>query len=51
MTRLKDKIVLITGAAQGIGAAIAETFVKEGAFVILSDIKPAGMALSEALGE
>lgn len=37
---LKNKIALITGAAQGIGAAIAECFVKEGARVCLIDVNP-----------
>ncbi len=36
--RLKQKFVLITGAAQGIGKACAELFTKEGATVYLSDI-------------
>lgn len=39
MDRLKDKVALITGAAQGIGLTVAQTFVREGATVIAADIK------------
>ena len=35
---LRDKVVLVTGAAQGIGEAIARTFASEGARVALVDI-------------
>lgn len=38
--RLKGKTALITGAAQGIGAAIAQEFENQGALVWRSDIKP-----------
>lgn len=38
MQRLKEKVALITGAAQGIGKAVAEVFHQHGAHVILTDI-------------
>ena len=37
MPRLSGKLCVITGAARGIGAAIAQAFVAEGATVILTD--------------
>ena len=36
--RLADKVVVVTGAASGIGAASAQRFSKEGARVVLADI-------------
>ncbi|MFA4906288.1 MAG: 3-oxoacyl-[acyl-carrier-protein] reductase [Candidatus Margulisiibacteriota bacterium] len=38
MTKLKGKTALVTGAAQGIGKAIALALAKEGADIIVSDI-------------
>ena len=38
MGRMQDKVVLISGAARGIGAQIATRMASEGAFVFVSDI-------------
>jgi NAD(P)-dependent dehydrogenase (short-subunit alcohol dehydrogenase family) len=37
--RLKNKVAIITGAASGIGKAMAENFLKEGSRVVYSDIQ------------
>lgn len=49
--RLKDRVAVVTGAAGGIGLAIAKAFVAEGAKVVLSDIDAErGEAEAKALG-
>lgn len=47
--RLENKIAVVTGAASGIGRAIADLFLKEGAKVIYADIvaKPKGINLEK----
>ena len=37
--RLKNKVTIVTGAAQGIGAVYAQAFAKEGAHVVIVDVK------------
>jgi len=51
MQRLKGKTALITGAASGIGEAIAHAFVREGAFVYVTDINSSGQAVADILGD
>lgn len=51
MSRLQDKTALVTGAARGIGEAIARAFAREGARVLVTDVQDGlGARVAEALG-
>jgi NAD(P)-dependent dehydrogenase (short-subunit alcohol dehydrogenase family) len=41
--KLQDKIAIVTGAAQGIGQAIAMRFAREGAHVVVCDVNAEGV--------
>jgi glucose 1-dehydrogenase len=51
MNRLEGRAALVTGAAQGIGQAVAERLVAEGARVLLCDISPAVAQAADRLGQ
>jgi 3alpha(or 20beta)-hydroxysteroid dehydrogenase len=52
MERLQGKIAIVTGAAQGQGAAEARQFVNEGCRVVIADVRDEqGAALADELGD
>lgn len=46
--RLKNKVAIVTGAAQGIGFSVAELFLREGAVVYLADVNGDAVAAAAA---
>lgn len=51
-TSLEDKVVLVTGAARGLGAAYARGIVQAGGSVVIADLlADEGTALASELGE
>ena len=52
MNILKDQVAIVTGAAQGLGFAIAKRFAEEGARVLLADLNAEAVArAAESLGQ
>ena len=50
MARLAGKVAIVTGAARGMGAAIAHRFAEEGATVALTDVLPEVKATAQSIG-
>ena len=48
MQEFQDKVAVVTGAASGIGFALAERFAREGMKVVLADIEVDALARAEA---
>ena len=51
MLKLKDKVAIITGAAQGIGVTYAKCLASEGAKVVIADIVDCGAISKELMDE
>ncbi len=52
MSLLQGKITLVTGAGSGFGEGIARAFAREGAHVVLADVRPDGIRrIADELGE
>lgn len=47
--RLRGKVLIVTGAGRGIGAAISSSAVRQGASVVLTDIDPLGEGVAARL--
>jgi 3-oxoacyl-[acyl-carrier protein] reductase len=50
MSRLKNKVAIVTGAGSGFGAGIARRFAEEGAKLIVNDINATGEEIAKEVG-
>jgi NAD(P)-dependent dehydrogenase (short-subunit alcohol dehydrogenase family) len=48
MKEFRDRVAVVTGAASGIGRALADRCAREGMKVVLADVQPAALELAEA---
>ena len=51
MSGVTDKVVLVTGAASGLGLADAQVLIEQGAQVIMTDIEACLLYTSDAADE
>ena len=50
MGQLDERVAIITGGSQGIGAAYVRGFAAEGAKVVIADVAPADELIAEVEG-